>query len=131
MSFEISGKVIQIFPIEQKSERFKKREFVVEKSETTGERVFTDYVKFQATNDKCDILETLKVGDEVKVSFNIRGNKWEKGDGTISYFTNLDAWRVEAGSGSGSSSNAFADGDSGPTAAPPESDNDYEDDLPF
>ena len=30
----------------------------------------------------------------IKVSFNIKGNKWEK-DGKISYFNNLDAWKFE------------------------------------
>jgi hypothetical protein len=36
----------------------------------------------------------LNLNDDIKVHFNIRGNKWEK-DGKVSYFTNLDAWRIE------------------------------------
>lgn len=132
MSFEITGKLIEIFPTEQKSERFKKREFVVEKNENSGDRVFTDYIKFQATNDKCDMLDSLQVGADVKVSFNIKGNRWEKNDGSVAYFTNLDAWRIEAGSSDQhGNSDPFATADSGPTVAPPESDSDYEDDLPF
>ena len=36
----------------------------------------------------------INVNEEVKISFNIRGRKWEK-DGKVSYFTNLEAWRIE------------------------------------
>lgn len=135
MSYELTGKIYEIYPTEQKSDRFRKREFIVEKSETSGDRTFTDYVKFQATNDKCDMLDRVKVGDEVKVSFNIKGNRWENRDGQVSYFTNLDAWRVEAGSAGGSQD--MGGGDSGysnepsTTQIPPESDDDYVDDLPF
>ena len=31
----------------------------------------------------------------MKVSFNIKGNKWER-DGKVNYITNLDAWRMES-----------------------------------
>ena len=40
------------------------------------------------------MLDQFTVDDIVKVSFNLRGRKWEK-DGQISYFTNLEAWRIE------------------------------------
>ena len=44
----------------------------------------------------------LKVGDvldegtveNIKVYFNIRGRKWEN-NGQVSYFTNLEGWRIE------------------------------------
>ena len=133
MSFEITGKVYEIFPTEQKSERFKKREFILEKSESSGDRTFTDYVKFQATNDKCDLLDRVKVGEEVKVTFNMKGNRWEGRDGQVSYFTNLDAWRVEAASVNQGGDNSGGGYSSEPstTDIPPESDDDYVDDLPF
>lgn len=38
--------------------------------------------------------DRFNIGDEVKVSFNIKGSKWMK-DGKENYFTNLDAWRIE------------------------------------
>jgi len=55
---------------------------------------FKDFIKFQLTQDKCNLVDNVNVNDEIKVSFNIRGNKWEK-DGKINYFTNLDAWRID------------------------------------
>ena len=94
MDFQLSGKLFEIYPTQQKTEKFKAREFVLETTKQVGERDITDYVKFQATGDKCDVLNRYKTGDTVTIHFNIRGNKWVK-DGKVSYFTNLDAWRIE------------------------------------
>ena len=94
MAYELQGKVIEIYPTQQVSERFKKREFVVEKEENNGGNVFVDTIKFQTTQDRCGLLDQMQVGDMVKVTFNVRGNKWEK-NGQINYFNNLDAWRIE------------------------------------
>ena len=51
----------------------------------------------QLVQNKCDIIDRFKEGEQVRVSFNIKGNKWER-DGKVNYITNLDAWRVEAAS---------------------------------
>jgi hypothetical protein len=94
MAFEITGKVIDISPVNQVSDKFKKREFVIEKKETGGAAVFIDYVKFQLVQDKCDLINESFLNEDVKISFNLKGNKWER-DGKINYFTNLDAWKIE------------------------------------
>lgn len=94
MSFELSGKIIEIYNVNQINDRFKKREFVIEKTENNGGMVFTDTIKFQLTQDKVDLIDNFKLGDEVKVSFNIKGNRWER-DGRVNYFINLDAWKIE------------------------------------
>ena len=94
MAFELTGKVIDIQPIQQVSDKFRKREFVIEKQENSSTAIFVDYVKFQLVQDKCDLINDSFMNTEVKVSFNIKGNKWER-DGKVNYFTNLDAWRIE------------------------------------
>ena len=99
MAFEIIGKVIDISPINQVSDKFKKREFVVEKKETGGTAVFIDYIKFQLLQDKCDLIDESFMNEEIKIWFNIKGNKWER-DGKVNYFTNLDAWKIEKASSS-------------------------------
>ena len=66
----------------------------MEKTDDIGGRTITNYVKFQSVQDKTSIIDKVNVGDEIKVYFNIKGTKWEK-DGKTSYFTNLDAWRIE------------------------------------
>ena len=94
MNFELTGKIFEIYPTQQKTEKFKSREFVLESTKQVGERPVTDYIKFQTTGDRCDLLNRYKTADTVTVHFNIRGNRWEK-DGKVSYFTNLEAWRIE------------------------------------
>lgn len=95
MNFEIEGRIIEIFPVEQITDSFRKREFVIEHIERVNDREFTDYVRFQLIQDRCEILDKFKSGQDVKVSFNLRGRKYEK-NGEIKYFTNIEAWRVEA-----------------------------------
>lgn len=129
MNFELSGTIIEILPEMQVNDRFKKQEFVIEKKDASGNFNFTDFIKFQLTQDKTSLIKSFKTGDEVKVSFNIRGNKWVN-NGQVNYFTNLDAWRVERATAGGSS----VDRDVPVPPVPEELDNDIPagfDDLPF
>ncbi|MDE3252008.1 MAG: DUF3127 domain-containing protein [Bacteroidota bacterium] len=125
MSYEIVGKLVAVFDIVQRTETFKTREFVIEKSEDIGGRVITNYVKFQCVQDKTAMPDRFALGDEVKVQFNIKGTKWVK-EGRENYITNLDAWRMETmkigQTGNGSDPVDYHD-------MPPPSDN--IDDLPF
>lgn len=94
MNLEIEGSLIVKEDVIDISASFKKREFVIEVfNERNAD--WNDFVKFQLTQDKCALIEPFKLGDKLKVSFNLRGRKWEK-DGKVSYFTNLEAWRVES-----------------------------------
>lgn len=94
MSYELTGKLIAKYDTVQRTETFKVREFAVEKTEDIGGRTIINYAKFQCVQDKTAIVDKVNVGDDIKVYFNIKGSKWEK-DGKTSYFTNLDAWRIE------------------------------------
>jgi len=101
MSFEIKGKVIEIGPVQQVNDKFRKREFVIEVAEQgAGGREFVDYIKFQCIQDRCELINDDLLNDTINVSFNLKGNKWER-DGKINYFTNLDAWRIEKIDGGG------------------------------
>jgi len=94
MSFDITGKLIEKYSTAQVTDRFRKREFVIEKKENSSFGEIVETIKFQLTQDKCETIDNIKIGDEVKISFNIRGRKWEK-DGQVNYFNNLEAWKVE------------------------------------
>ncbi|MEJ7627144.1 MAG: DUF3127 domain-containing protein [Ferruginibacter sp.] len=94
MSFEITGKLIAKYDIVQRTESFKTREFVIEKTEDINGRSIVNYVKFQCVQDRTAIIDRVNTGDDIKVYFNIKGSKWEK-EGKINYITNLDAWRIE------------------------------------
>jgi hypothetical protein len=87
MSFEIEGKLHHVYDAEKKSESFRTREFVIE----TMQGSYSQFIKFQLTQDRCDILDPYKVGQQVKVYFDLRGRQWQD-----KYFTNLQAWRIEA-----------------------------------
>jgi len=139
MSFEISGRLAEKFETQKVSDRFQKREFVLEIKSTgnTGYE-FVDFIKFQATQDKCSLLDQFSIDDEVKVSFNLRGRKWER-DGQVSYFTNLEAWRVEkvqndssdiSTESSAPGQDSFSTQDAPFPTQPPLDDSDV-DDLPF
>jgi hypothetical protein len=97
MSYEITGQVIHLGNTVEISDKFRKREFVISKSETSNGKTFTEEIKFQAIQAKCGILDAISVGDNVDVKFNINGKKWKE-----DWFTNLTAWDVKiSGEGSG------------------------------
>lgn len=128
MSYEITGKLIEKSEVQQKTETFKTREFVLEKTDDIGGRTISNFIKFQSVQDKTALLDRFQVGDTIKVFFNIRGTKWNK-DGKDLYFTNLDAWRIEPEGNLAQQQSGYSDM---PPAFTP--DNEYEepvDDLPF
>lgn len=76
MSYELIGKLVAKYDTVQRTESFRTREFVVEKTDKIGERTVSNFVKFQTTQDRTDIIDRVNIGDEIKVLFNIRGTKW-------------------------------------------------------
>ena len=96
MGMEVNGKLHAIFDVKQITERFQKREFVVETSDNPK---YPQFVLFQLTGDRCDNLEGLNVGDAVRVDFSIRGRQWTSPQGEVRYFNSLDVWTVERTAG--------------------------------
>ncbi len=95
MGFKTNGKIYAIFDTEQKTERFRKRDFVLEISD--GGR-FDQYVSFQVTGDRCESLDGFSKGDEVDVEFSLRGREWTSPSGDVRYFNSLDVWTIQAAS---------------------------------
>ena len=128
MSYEVTGKLVAVYDTVQRTETFKTREFVIEKVDDIGGRQISNFVKFQCVQDKTELPGRFKVGDEVKVSFNLKGTRWEK-NGQTNYITNLDAWRIEQimqTGGSGADNDYLEPLDTFSSADP-----DAVDDLPF
>ncbi|SDX45415.1 DUF3127 domain-containing protein [Hymenobacter psychrophilus] len=94
MAYEATGRLHEIFDEQQVSEKFRKREFVLE----VIDGQYPEHIKFQTVQDKTALIDPFKVGDEVKVSFNLRGRGFNK-NGQMLYFTNLEAWRIENSAG--------------------------------
>ena len=89
---EATGKLHTIFDTKQVSERFTKREFVLE----IADGKYPQTVLFQLTGDRCANLDEFQVGDEVRLEFNLRGREWKSPSGDIKFFNSLDVWRIEA-----------------------------------
>jgi len=124
MSYELIAKLHKVFDIQSKTDTFQTREFVLE---TEGQ--YPQYVKFQLTQDRCGLIENYKEGDQVKVSFDLRGREWNE-----KYFTNLNAWKIEAAAAQAAAPPPAQSADSGfPTQEPKvlATEDEVLDDLPF
>lgn len=88
---EIKGKVHEIGAINQVSDTFKKRDLIVEYAENPS---YPEYIRFEAIQDKTSLFDSLQVGDNVEVSFNLRGRAWTNKEGQTSYFNSLIVWRI-------------------------------------
>lgn len=87
MSFEVVGRVHKIYDTESKgANNFQAREFVIEVS-----GMYPQFVKFQLTQDRCALMDTYGVDQNIKVYFDLRGREWNE-----KFFTNLNAWKIEA-----------------------------------
>ena len=74
---------------------FKKREFVLEIAENPD---YPEMVKFELIQDKCELLDGLRLGQDVNIHFNLKGRKWTNPKGEDVYFNSLQAWKISAGS---------------------------------
>ena len=88
----ISAKITEIFETAKVTESFKKREFVVEYSENPQ---YPEFIKFEFIQEKCELLDKYAIGEEVDISFNLKGRKWTDPQGTVKYFNTLQAWRID------------------------------------
>jgi hypothetical protein len=73
------------------TDKFAKREFVI----TDTSSMYPQEIMFQAVQDKCSMMDGVTEGEQVEVSFNLRGREWTSPQGEVKYFNTLDAWRIE------------------------------------
>ncbi len=92
MAFDVVGKLHVSYETKQVSAKFSKREFVVE----VPDGKYPQMVLFQLTGDRCSVLDDFRVGDQVRVTFNLRGREWKSPQGETKYFNSLDVWKLEA-----------------------------------
>lgn len=90
---ELKGTVEKVFETETFASGFQKRTLVVN---TGGE--YAQYIPIEFFKDKIDLLDGLKVGDDVTVHTNLRGRKWESPQGEVKYFPSVEGWKIESGS---------------------------------
>jgi hypothetical protein len=136
---EIVGKIKEILTTKDISPSFRKRELILTTAEQYPQTILVEF-----TQDKTALLDPWAVGQDVKVSINIRGREWTPPQGgETKYFVSIQGWRIEAADAAAAPGNPYP-ASSAPRAAAPEapaaaippapalqSDMDSEDDLPF
>lgn len=90
MSYVMKGKVKVVGSTLAISEKFSKREFVV----VDDTNMYPQDIMFQLTQDKCNLVDSLAIGDEVEVSFNLNGREWVNPKGESKFFNTLDVWKI-------------------------------------
>ncbi|RFN59376.1 DUF3127 domain-containing protein [Marixanthomonas ophiurae] len=88
---EVQGKIKMIDDTKTYgSNGFRKREMVV-----TTEEQYPQHILIEFIQDKTDLLDKYNVGQNVKVSINLRGREWTNPQGETKYFNSLNGWRIE------------------------------------
>lgn len=89
--YKVIGTIKLIGETTQVTEKFSKRDFVI-----TDQSMYPQDISFQLSQDKCSMLDAFRNGNQVEVSFNLRGREWANPTtGEVKYFNTLDAWRIE------------------------------------
>ncbi len=73
------------------SNGFRKREVVVTTEEQYPQSIMVEFVQ-----DKTDLLNSYAVGQNVKISINLRGREWTNPQGEVKYFNSIQGWRIES-----------------------------------
>lgn len=85
MSFEFTGKVLQIKEEQIFASGFNKQEFVV----TDPEAKYPQEIAFVCMKDGVKMLNEIRTGDKVTVKFDLGGREWQG-----RHFVELKAWKV-------------------------------------
>ena len=89
--YKLTGTIKLIKETVQITEKFSKREFVINDASS----MYPQDIIFQASQDKCSMLDGFSEGETVDVSFNLQGREWTSPLGEVKHFNTLDAWRIE------------------------------------
>ena len=89
---EIKGIIKKISETVQISDRFRKREFVVEYSSNPD---YPQPLQFEMVQDRCELLDAFHEGQEIEVHFDLRGREWTNPQGEVKYFNSIQGWRIE------------------------------------
>lgn len=94
---EVTGKIKKIDETKTfGTSGFRKREMVVTTNEQYPQMLMIEFVQ-----DKCDLLNSYAVGQDVKVSINLRGREWVNPQGEAVYFNSIQGWRIEGAAAEG------------------------------
>ncbi len=87
MAYELTGKIKLIQEAKTFDSGFTKREMVV----IVEDGKYPQEINLEFVQDKVALLDSLQVGQEVTVTFDIRGREYNG-----RYFNNLQGWKITA-----------------------------------
>lgn len=88
---QLTGKVHEVTPTIQATEKLKKRELILEYAENPQ---YPEFIKFEAIQDRCNLLDNVRPGDDIEVYFNLAGRPWTDKTGKKTYFNSLKIWKI-------------------------------------
>jgi hypothetical protein len=121
-TFELEGTLKQLFDTQTFASGFAKREFVVE----VPDGKYPQMLKFECVKDKIAMLDGVKIGDPVKVAFDIRGSEYKE-----RFYVNLNAWKITKGEGGDGESRIERDPVNSSFDSQFDNEPDSSDDIPF
>lgn len=68
---------------------FKKRELVLETNQEYPQALLIEF-----NQDKCDLLNSFKVGDNVRILVKLKGREWFNPEGKAVYFNSIKGWSI-------------------------------------
>ena len=88
---EVTGKIKVLGDVKTFGDNgFRKREVVITTQEQYPQHLLIEFVQ-----DRCELLDSFNVGEDVKISINLRGREWENSEGEVKYFNSIHGWRIE------------------------------------
>lgn len=100
---EIRGRIHLIGETTQVTATFKKREIVL-----LIDGQYPQYPLFEFGQDRCTLLDSFQVGQDVELSFNINGRSSTNAQGQTKYFNSLNAYMIKALGSGGTTAAAYA-----------------------
>ena len=88
----VTGKIIKLNQTEAVSEKFSKRDIVVETNEQYPQKLL---IQFAQSN--CSKLDNYKVGQLVTIGVNLKGREWTNQQGETKYFNTIEGWNIKEG----------------------------------
>jgi len=78
----------------QLTEKFKKREFVIQLA-STNYNGSNDYLKFSLIMDSCSMIDSFSEGDSVTVSYEVKAREWVNPENETVYINDVKAISIK------------------------------------
>lgn len=73
------------------SNGFRKRDLVITTNEKYPQNILLEFIQ-----DKTELLDRFKAGDEISVAINLRGREYTDPKGEVKYFNTIQGWKIDS-----------------------------------